>query len=305
MTAPGRLWPRLQLLAAAVLFSTGGAALKACSLDTWAIAAFRAVLGGLTVLVLVPAARRGFSRGAFSVAGAYAVTGLLFVAANKSTTAASTIFLQSTSPLYIAALGHWLLHERVRRRDLTFMAALAVGLVLLLLGTPPPSSTAPDPGRGNVLAALCGLTVGVMMVGLRWLGRSGAEAGSAPAAVVLGNLLIVAIALPLALPLPPVGARDLLALGWLGVFQIGVAYALMLAGLRHVPVLEATLLMFIEPVLSPTWAWLLHGERPGPWTIAGGAIVLAATAAQMVYEQWRPTRPDRDSRAPSSTPSGS
>ncbi len=278
MRAPGRLSSRLQLLAAAVLFSTGGAALKACSLDTWAVAAFRAVLGGLTVLALVPAARRGFSRRAFWVALAYAVSGLLFVGANKSTTAASTIFLQSTSPLYIAVLGHWLLHERVRRRDLVFMAALAVGLVLLIWGTPPPSRTAPFPLRGNVLAVLCGLTVAVMMVGLRWLGRSGAEAGSAPAAVVLGNLLIVAVALPLAVPVPAVGGRDLLVLGWLGVFQIGAAYALMLAGLRHVPVLEATLLMFIEPVLSPTWAWLLHGERPGPWTIAGGGLILAATA---------------------------
>jgi drug/metabolite transporter (DMT)-like permease len=284
------LWPRLQLLAAAALFSTGGAALKASSLDTWAVAGFRAVLGGLTVLALVPAARRGFSRGALAVAAAYAVTGLLFVAANKATTAASTIFLQSTAPLYIAVLGHWLLHERVRRRDLVFMAALAAGLVLLVWGTPPPSRTAPEPWRGNVLAALCGLTVAVMMVGLRWLGRGGPAGSSAPAAVVLGNLLIVAVALPLAVPLPAVGARDAAVLLWLGIFQIGVAYALMLAGLRQVPVLEATLLMFIEPVLSPTWAWLLHAERPGPWTIAGGAIVLAATAVQMAHERWRPAR---------------
>ena len=288
MTSPGRLWPRLQLLAAAVLFSTGGAALKASSLDTWTVAGFRAVLGGLTVLALVPAARRGVSRGAWAVAAAYAVTGFLYVAANKATTAASTIFLQSTSPLYIAVLGHWLLHERVRRRDLVFMAALAVGLVLLIWGTPPPSRTAPDPLRGNVLAALCGLTVGVMMVGLRWLGRSGAEKGSAPAAVVLGNLLIVAVALPLALPLSPPSGRDVAVLLWLGVFQIGSAYALMLAGLRHVPVLEATLLMFIEPVLSPTWAWLLHGERPGPWTIVGGSLILAATALHVWRDATRP-----------------
>lgn len=251
----------------------------------------RALLGGLTVLALVPAARRGFSRGAWAVGAAYAATGLLFVGANKATTAASTIFLQSTSPLYILALGHWLLHERMRRRDLVFMAALAVGLVLLVLGTPPPSRTAPDPLRGNVLAALCGVTVAVMMVGLRWLGRSGAPAGSAPTAVVLGNALIVAAALPLAIPLPGLDARELAVVGWLGVFQIGAAYALMVSGLRHVPVLEASLLMFIEPVLSPTWAWLIHGERPGPWTVVGGALVLVATGVHMTYEQWRASTP--------------
>jgi drug/metabolite transporter (DMT)-like permease len=277
----------LALLAAAVLFSTGGAALKASRLDTWEVAAFRAALGALTVLALVPAARRGFSRRAWAVAVAYAASGFLFVAANKATTAASTIFLQSTSPLYVAALGHFLLHERVRRRDLVFMAALALGLALLVWGTPPPSRTAPDPWRGSVLAILGGMAVAVMMVGLRWLGRDGGAAGSAPAAVVLGNSIIVAVALPLALPAPALGASDVAVLLWLGVFQIGVAYALVLAGLRHVPVLEATLLMFIEPVLSPTWAFLAHGERAGPWTIAGGAIVLAATAAQMAYANRR------------------
>lgn len=258
------------------------------------MAGLRALLAAATVLALVPAARRGWSWPAAAVAAAYAVSGIMFVAANKATTAASTIFLQSTSPLYIALLGHWLLHERVRQRDLAFMAALAAGLGLLLVGTPMPLRTAPDPARGNVLAALCGITVAVMLVGLRWLGRGeGAGAperrprGSAPAAVVLGNLAIVALALPLAAPFGPVSGADALTLGWLGVFQIGVAYALLLAGLRHVPTLEASLLMFIEPVLSPVWAWLLHGEVPGGWVVAGGAVILAATAANMAYDAWR------------------
>jgi drug/metabolite transporter (DMT)-like permease len=109
---------------------------------------------------------------------------------------------------------------------------------------------------------------------------------------VLGNVLIVAVAMPLAWPPPAPGARDAAVLLWLGVFQIGTAYALMLAGLRHVAALEATLLMFIEPVLSPIWAFLLHGEQTGPWTIAGGAVVLAATATQMAYVHWRPAAPD-------------
>lgn len=280
------LWPRLQLVAAAVLFSTGGAALKATRLDSWELAALRAALGALTVLTLVPAARRGWSARAAWVAAAYAATGLLFVWANKLTTAASTIFLQSTSPLYIALLGHWLLGERVRRQDVAYMLALAAGLALLLAGLPPATRTAPRPALGNALAALCAVTVSFMMIGLRWLGRHGAEAGSAPAAVVLGNGFIVLAALPLALPFPAVGPSDVAAVAWLGIFQIGVAYAVMLSGLRHVPVLEATLLMFIEPVLSPIWAWLMHRERPGPWTLAGGALILSATAVQV----WRDAR---------------
>jgi DME family drug/metabolite transporter len=291
--APGALWPRVQLVLAAVLFSTGGAALKACRLDTWQVAAFRALLGAITVLALVPAARAAWSRmskGMAAVAVVYAVTGFMFVAANRATTAASTIFLQATSPLYIAVLAHWLLRERVRRIDLVFMAVLAGGLGLLLVGTPAPARTAPHPVLGSVLAALCGFTVGVMLVGLRWLGRGG-DGGDASAAVVLGNVMIFVAALPFAFPLPAVSAADLGLLAWLGVVQIGSAYALMLSGLRHVPVLEASLLMLIEPVLSPVWAWLAHGERAGPWVLAGGAVVLVTSVLQIWSRQWTAGKP--------------
>jgi drug/metabolite transporter (DMT)-like permease len=175
------------------------------------------------------------------------------------------------------------------------MAVLAAGLALVFLGVDPPARTSPRPLLGNVLAVSCGFTVAVMMMGLRWLARAGGgHEASAPGAVVLGNLLTFAVALPLALPVGPARTADWLVLLFLGVVQIGAGYALMLAGLRHVPVLEATLLMFIEPVLSPVWAWLVHGERPGPWVLAGGAVILGATAVAM----WR----DRDRLAGAAVP---
>ena len=86
------------------------------------------------------------------VAVPYTATALLFVLSNKMTTAASTIFLQSTSPLYIALLGPLLLREKTRRRDLVFMVALAAGLVARVLGVPAPARTSPRPLLGNVLA---------------------------------------------------------------------------------------------------------------------------------------------------------
>jgi drug/metabolite transporter, DME family len=273
---------RFQLVAAAVCFSTAGAALKACQLDAWEVASFRAAIAGLTVLALVPAARHGLTRRAAVVAIPYTATALLFVLSNKMTTAASTIFLQATSPLYIALLGPLLLHEKARRRDVVYMAVLAAGLVLVFLGLPPPARTSPRPLLGNVLAVGCGFTVAVMMMGLRWLARAGGgHEAAAPGAVVLGNLLTFALPLPLALPIGPAGPSDALILLFLGTVQIGAGYALMLGGLRHVPALEATLLMFIEPVLSPVWAWLVHGEHPGAWVVAGGVVILGATAASM------------------------
>jgi drug/metabolite transporter (DMT)-like permease len=268
---------RAQLVGAAVLFSTGGAALKACTLDAWQVASFRGGIAALAVLALIPASRRRFTLRMAVVAAAYAATALLFVRANKLTTAAATIFLQSASPLYIALLGPFLLGERPRRRDLACMAGMAAGLVLIFLGLEEPARVSPDPVQGNLLGAACGVTVALMMIGLRWLGREGGG-NAAPAAVVLGNLLAFAVALPFAWPVSGARALDWAVLGYLGVFQIAVAYALLLAAMRHVSALDASLLLFVEPVLSPVWAWLLHGERPGPLVLAGGAVILGATA---------------------------
>jgi drug/metabolite transporter (DMT)-like permease len=102
---------RIQLLAAAALFSTGGAAIKACSLTSWQVAGLRSGIAAL-VLLLVPAARRGWTPRAWLVGAAYAATVVLFVQANKLTTSAATAFLQSTAPLYVLLLAPHLLGER-------------------------------------------------------------------------------------------------------------------------------------------------------------------------------------------------
>ena len=113
---------RLQLLATALLFSTGGAAIKACGLDSWQVASLRSGIAAAFVLAVVPAARRGWNRKTLAVGACYAATMVLFVTANKLTTAANAIFLQATAPLYILLLGPWLLREPLKRRDLVCMA---------------------------------------------------------------------------------------------------------------------------------------------------------------------------------------
>jgi drug/metabolite transporter (DMT)-like permease len=73
-------------------------------------------------------------------------------------------------------------------------------------------------------------------------------------------------------------AQGALVLLYLGVVQMGIAYWLFARGLRTVPASEASLLSMLEPILNPVWVFLGAGERPGPWALAGGAVVIAAVA---------------------------
>lgn len=278
MTPRGRA--RLEILAVAFLFSTGGAAIKAAAFTSWQVASLRSGIAAVAIWLFLPAARR-LPRAELGrtllVAVFYAATLVLFVLANKLTTAANTIFLQATAPLYILLLGPWLLRERIGRRDVGFMVAVAIGMALFFLGRQTTFATAPDPVKGNLLAAISGVTYAGMLLGLRWIGTSG---GSPATAVVLGNLLAFLVAIPAALPFGRHAAGDWAIVIYLGVFQIGLAYAVLTRAIQHLPALETSLLLFLEPALNPLLAWAVHGEYPGVWALLGGALIMGATGVK-------------------------
>ncbi|MEI2719157.1 MAG: DMT family transporter [Gemmatimonadales bacterium] len=272
--------PRLKIAIAALLFSTGGAAIKAAQLTGWQIASFRSGVAALALLVAVPAARKGFGWKTALVGIAYALTLVTFVLANRLTTSANAIYLQSTAPVYLLLLGPWLLREPISRRDLPILAAVATGLVLVFLGVDTPSVTAPDPVRGNLLAVVSGIAYALMLIGLRWLGRDHATQGHGVSAVILGNLIACVAVLPWALPVGPTPMASWGVILYLGVFQIGGAYLLVTSGLKRVPALDASLLLLVETALNPVWSWLVLSEVPSMMALAGGAVIIVATAWQ-------------------------
>ncbi len=269
------LLPRLQVLAAALLFSTGGVAIKACGLSSWQVASFRCGVAAITIWLILPRARQRWTARPLVVACAYAATMVLYVLANKTTTAANAIFLQSTAPLYILLLAPLLLGARGRRRDLLVMVGMALGMALFFVGQEPASETAPNPARGNALGAAAGLSWALTVMGLRWLGRAG---GQAAASVVAGNWIAFLICLPMALPLAASRPADWGWVIYLGVFQIALAYVMLTRAVESVSAFEVALLLLIDPVVTPLWAWWAHGEVPGSWSMAGGAVVLSVTA---------------------------
>jgi len=284
---PSRSTARLELAGAAILFSTGGAAVKAVDFTGWQITCLRSGIAAVAIWLMTRQARAAWSGRHLVVGVAYAVTLTLFVLANRLTTAANAIYLQSTAPLYLAILAPLLLREPTRRQDLAFMAAVGVGLALFFVGVDRPVGSAPDPLQGNLLAAASGLTWALTVCGLRWMGSSGAGRGSAAVAVVAGNVIASLGALPFALPLGSHGPADWAIVGYLGVFQIALAYVLVTKALETIPALEASLILLIEPVLNPVWAWVFQGERPGSWALVGGGVILGATAVRSVLDARR------------------
>jgi drug/metabolite transporter, DME family len=268
---------RLLLVATAILFSTGGAAIKAAPLTGWQIACFRSAVAAAALLLLVPESRRAWSWRIAPVALAYASTLICFCLANRLTTAANAIYLQSTAPLYLLLLGPLVLREPIRRADIAFMLAVAAGISLFAIGTEPAVATAPNPRLGDIFALASGVGWALALTGLRWIARRETTNTSMPA-VALGNILACVATLPMALPPGANFAASLPVILYLGVFQIGLAYFFLTRAIRHVPAFEATTILLLEPALNPAWVWIVHGERPGVLPLLGGAVILSATA---------------------------
>lgn len=262
---------RLYILAAAGLWSTAGAAIKLTALNAWQLSGGRSLVAALAVAALVPASRVRPRPRVLAVALTNAATVILFVVATKLTTAANAIFLQETAPLWVLLLAPLLLGERPNRGELLSIPVYAAGLALFFVDDLTAGQT-----TGKLCALGSGLAFGVTIVGLRHL------RGEGPGALLWGSVIAAAVTLPLWGTGPGATPADLALILFLGVFQLALAYVCFARGLTGVTAVEASLLMLLEPVLNPIWTWLVVRERPGPWALAGGAVVLAATAWRTV-----------------------
>jgi drug/metabolite transporter (DMT)-like permease len=285
--------PRLAILVTGVCFSLGGALIKLCSFPSLERAGLRAAIAALTLFVLLPEARRRPNARILALALPYFGATCLFVVANTMTTAADAIFLQSSAPVWVTLLGPWVLGERARRIDLAVLACIVAGMTLFFLAPATSTRTAPAPRLGDLLAIVSGVSYGALLLGFRWLGRRGA--GEQCAAVAWGNACTAPVALLLA-PLlgqtPTAGdPQSWIAITVLGVVQVGVAYTLLVRAMPHVPAVQASLLLMLEPALSPLIAWAVHGDDEAPhWlALAGGVVIVGSVAAGSVIA--RPAAP--------------
>jgi len=260
----------LGLLAAALLWSSGGVLLKSVHIHPLAVSGGRGLIAALFLMVCLGRWRLRFSPVMAGAALAYAGTTALFAAANQLTTAANAILLQYTAPVYVAWLGRWLLGERVTRLDWITIAVVFGGMGLFFA-----DQLSADGLLGSVLAVVSGVSFAFMTVLLRK--QKDAEPVDS---IVLGNLAAAVVGLPFFAAGPWPGATGWAALVALGTLQLGLSYLLYARAIRHVTALGSILILMLEPLLNPVWAALVLGEFPGRWALVGGAVVLGAVTTR-------------------------
>jgi drug/metabolite transporter, DME family len=266
------------VIAAVLLWSTGGLFIKLTSLDAYQLTFFRSLLAAITVIALTH--KQGLRVNIFGMLGSfiYAILLFLFVWATKHTTAANAIFLQYTAPIYILVLAPLLIGERFHWRDLVTIVFCLGGMSLFFVGKLELSDY-----QGNLAALGSGVFFGLYMVLLR---HPRARGMNSVITVIYGNLLLALMSMPYGLSaLPVMTLSDALAVAFLGIMQIGVAYVLFIKGVTGgTRPLDASIIGFIEPLLNPVWVFLFIGEQPSAWAILGGVIIVTTVAAHTLNQ---------------------
>ena len=271
------------LIITALLWSLGGLLIKWIPWNPMAIAGMRSAIAAVLMGLFKRKMNFTWSRTQIGGAFFYAATVILFVSANKMTTAANAILLQYTAPIYVALFAGWFLGEKTTKWDwLTIVTALG-GILLFFLD---------DLSAGGWWGNMVAILSGVAFAGLALFLRKQKD-GSPLESLFLGNVLTALIGLPFMFGSTP-GAMGWLGLFLLGVFQLGFSYILYARAIKHVTALEAILIPIIEPILNPIWVLLLLGETPGKWAVAGGAIVLVSVTFRSVLSITREQMMNRD-----------
>jgi drug/metabolite transporter (DMT)-like permease len=264
-------------MAAALLWSTGGLFIKLSDLASLELSFWRSLFAAITVAIWTRREGFGINRLTVLASVLYAALLLLFVIATKQTTAANAIFLQYTAPIYMLIFEPLLYKEKFRRADFIVVAVCVAGMSLFFLGDLKPGEL-----LGNLAALASGLCMAFYFLLLR---HTRSREVNRASSVIYGNLLLVLFTAPLGLAaIHDIGAREAGIVLYLGMIQIGLAYALFTLGMaRGVRSLDAGIVAYIEPVLNPLWVFLFLGERPSGWALVGGTIIITAVVSHTIW----------------------
>ena len=277
--------PGLAMLASALSFSLMGVCVKQVgdripAAEVVLVRALMNVLFSWLLLRRAGVSPWGQRRGLLIVRGAIGSVALLcvYIALNELPLASATV-LQYTYPTFTALLAWLMLGEPIGRRVLL---AVLLGWSGVLLVARPAELLGPALGlaRGASLAgpAVLIAVAGAFCTALAYVSVRSLARSEHPLVIVFYFPLV---ALPLSLPLVLLNPvlptpLELLWLLGVGVFtQLGQVF--LTSSLVALPAARATAISYVQVAFAGLWGWLLFGEALDGWTVAGAALVLAAT----------------------------
>ncbi len=269
----GPHYGEIMMALAAVFFSMGGLLCKMIPWSALAINGARDLLGSMVIGCYMIAIHHRPRMNRTVFAGAICMFGVttLFVMANKMTTAANTIVLQYTAPIWVMIFMAVRFRKKPNRRDIITLCAVFAGILCFFIGSL---------SAGGILGDLLAVAAGIFYAGLFIL--NSIEQGDAISSLFFGQLFAGIVFTPLVAREHVFTAETLAAVLILGVIQVGLAYVCFYQGTRYTDPVRSSLIAGIEPVLNPVFVAIFWHETLGSLSVIGAVIVIVAVTLHAV-----------------------
>lgn len=250
--AEGKMWPILGLRSITTALVT-----------LLIIAAIRMLKGKWPILI---PGRHGIAAGLL-----YGLSTLTFLLSVFNTATANVVFIVAFNPMFGALLSWIFLKERPPVSTLLAMAAMIVGVGLIVHDGISSGHT-----FGDAMALLSALILAAAIT----VGRaSRRDMGFVPLlAAMFPAILGFGMALPADVSIDHPG--------WIifnGAIVMPVAFWCLATGPRYLSAPEVGMFYLLETVLAPIWVWFIFAEMPTAMTLIGGAILIIAI---MTHSLW-------------------
>ncbi len=260
---------------AALLYSIGGLCIKVIPWNGMSINGGRTMIALVVIGLYLALIRHKprFNRWVFLGSLCIFGTNALYSVANKLTTAANTIVLQFTAPIFVIVFSALFWKRRPQKLDLAACAVVFGGVLFFFV-----DSLEAGGALGNLLAVLSGAAYGGVFL------LNDFPDSDAISSVFWGDVLSAVTGLPFLVRETDFSPTALTSLVILGVFQVAVAYILLTNGLRTTPAITASLVSGIEPVLNPLLVAVFYGEKVGRFAFIGAAVVICGVVGYNVLK---------------------
>lgn len=267
------------VLMAAVLFSIGGLCIKMVPWSPLAINGARNLISSIMIGIYLKMTHHKIVINPAVLFGAVCMTGVttLYTIANKLTTAANTIVLQFTAPVFVIFFMWIFFKERPKRVDIIATVAVFAGILCFFI-----DGLSSGNMLGNIVAVLSGVAyAGVFMM-------NSFEKSDSLSSIFLGQALSAVTCIWFVFGETDFGVTAVGGILALGIFQVGLAYILMSKGLDEVPAVTASLTTAIEPILNPILVAIFYHEMITPLSFVGAVIVIIAVVGYNVLKAVKP-----------------
>jgi len=269
-----------------LLTATGGLFLtvdipliKLANGDAWSILLLRSGATFLAAMLLwlvwrmlsprAPALVPGWA--GLAVAAFYSLASVTFITAVYTTTTANLVFILAFNTMFAALLSWVFLKERPRPATLAAMAAMIVGVLIIV-----------EDGlsAGNLFGDMMALATAFFIASAITVSRSTGRD--------MGFTALVAVVLPFAVAAVMVtqGGFRVEAPWWIilnGAVVMPVSFYCLATGPRFLSGPEVAMFYLLETVLAPIWVWLIFMETPSTQSLFGGAILVTALLAHSLW----------------------